>query len=126
VDAEQAPPQSARSPKVFVETVLDFFKVKYGEWPSEGRKLIVRCRSKEQIEQIGHFMRVHQAGASLYADRQFRRRFGFNMSEVDVRRSLRLPLRCHLYEVTQRKSMSKLAAATEERLVDGEYPSRRS
>jgi superfamily II DNA or RNA helicase len=64
VDPEQAPPQSARSPKVFVETVLDFFKAKYGEWPSEGRKLIVRCRSKEQIEQIGHFMRAHQGGAS--------------------------------------------------------------
>jgi hypothetical protein len=252
VEPEQAPPQSARNPKDFVETVLDFFKAKYGEWPSEGRKLIVRCRSKEQIEQIGHFMRAHQAGTSgvlclheaftndpkcpwekrqpsdpeapgapaiwvhqhkllegvdgpsfralafygvlgsaralvqqigrvirnpqrertekallidhsggfiadmwrrfreydasidetplklglddfaktfeanlppvVYADRQFRRRFGFNISVGDVRRSLRLPLRCHLYEVTQRKSMSKLAGATEERLVDGECP----
>jgi superfamily II DNA or RNA helicase len=232
VEISPAPPQSARSPSTFVDTVLKHFVARYGEPPSEGRKLIVRCRSKEQIERIGELMRKHPDGSGgvlclheaftsdakrpwerrqpsdpeapgapaiwvhqhkllegvdgpsfralafygvlgsarafvqqigrvirnpsrdrvekallidhsdgfiadmwrrfreydasideknlklglddfaksfeanlppvVYADRQFRRRFGFNMTEADARRSLRLPLRCHLYEIKHR------------------------
>lgn len=58
----------------------------------------------------------------VYADRQFRRRFGFNMTEADARRSLRLPLRCHLYEIKHRGAMKALAAITQERLAEAEYP----
>lgn len=252
VEITQAPPQSARSPSVFVDTILKSFIARYGEPPSENRKLIVRCRSKEQIEQIGDLMRKHAAGTGgvlclheaftndtkrpwerrqptdpeapgapaiwvhqhkllegvdgpsfralafygvlgsaralvqqigrvirnpqkdrvekallidhsdgfiadmwrrfreydasidernmklglddfaksfeenlppvVYADRQFRRRFGFNMTEADVRRSLRLPLRCHLYEVIHRGAMKALAAVTQERLEEAEFP----
>lgn len=252
VDISPAPPQSARNQADFVRTVFDRFIAQYGERPTEKRKLIVRCRSREQIERIGELMRRHPAGAGsvlclhetfandpqrpwerrqptdpevpgapaiwvhqhkllegvdgpsfralafygvlgsaralvqqigrvirnpqrdpsenallidhsdgfiehmwrrfleydatideanlklglddfaknleanlppvVYADRQFRRRFSFNMSETDVRRSLRLPLRCHLYEIPKKQSMAALAAVTEERLVEAEYP----
>lgn len=252
VDISPAPPQSTRNPAEFVNTVFDLFISQYGERPTEKRKLIVRCKSREQIERIGDLMRAHPAGKGgviclhegfayntkrpwelrqptdpeapgapaiwvhqhkllegvdgpsfralafygvlgsaralvqqigrvirnpqadrsenallidhsdgyiadmwrrfleydlsideanlklgldyfaksfeeslppvVYADKQFRRRFGFNISEADIRRSLRLPLRCHLYEIIHQKPMAALAAATEDRLVQAEYP----
>ncbi|MGY3499177.1 DEAD/DEAH box helicase [Bradyrhizobium sp. USDA 4502] len=252
VDISPAPSRSTSSPARFVDTVLDHFIAKYGEPPSERRKLIIRCRSKEQIERIGELMLRHRHGAGgvlclheafaadsqrawekrhpsdpeapgapaiwvhqhkllegvdgpsfralafygvlgsaralvqqigrvirnptkdltenallidhsdgviadmwrrfreydasideknlklglddfaksleanlppvVYADRQFRRRFGFNMSEADARRSLRLPLRCHLYAINHKRVMNRLAAITEERLTEAEYP----
>lgn len=252
VEISQAPPQAAESPSGFVDSVLDHFFIQYGSYPSADRKLIVRCRSKEQIEQVGDFMRRHAGGSGgvlclhenfasdvnrtwerrqptdpeapsapaiwvhqhkllegvdgpsfralafygvlgsaralvqqigrvirnpqkdktekallidhsggviadmwsrfleydssidektlklglddyaksieanlppvVYADRQFRRRFGFNLSEDAARRSLRLPLRCHLYEIVVTGAMANLAAVTEQRLADAEFP----
>jgi superfamily II DNA or RNA helicase len=58
----------------------------------------------------------------VYADRQFRRRYGFGSSPDQVKRSLRLPLRCHLYSARKDAKLSSLAAATESRLSEAEFP----
>jgi superfamily II DNA or RNA helicase len=252
VEVIQAPPKAARDPATFVASVIDEFVSFYGAAPSAARKLIIRCRSKDQIEQLGQLMRAHRHGgggviclheafthdpgrpwerrqptdpeaadapaiwihqhkllegvdgpsfralafygvlgsaralvqqigrvirnpfmdtaenalmidhsdgfladmwarfleydsaidqtkmmlglndfaasfeASLppvvYADRQFRRRFAFGASPDEIKRSLRLPLRCHLYSARRGNILAGLADATEERLTEAEFP----
>lgn len=252
VDVVQASPQSVLDPSTFVNSVMSEFVGYYGAAPTSQRKLIIRCRSRDQIRQIGDLIRAHQYGgggviclhegfapdpdrpwemrqptdpevaaapaiwvhqhkllegvegpsfgavafygvlgsaralvqqigrvirnplrdavenalmidhsdgyladmwrrfleydvvvdtanmlrglddfsiafdASLppvvYADRQFRRRYGFGGSAEQIKRSLRLPLRCHLYSARKGARLSALAAATEERLQEAEFP----
>ena len=252
VDVVQASPLVVRDPSTFVNSVMSQFVGYYGTAPSSQRKLIIRCRTRDQIRQIGDLIRAHRHGcggviclheafatdpdrpwemrqptdpevagapaiwvhqhkllegvdgpsfravafygvlgsaralvqqigrvirnpfrdaaehalmidhsdgyladmwqrfleydaaidtanmlrglddfaaafeASLppvvYADRQFRRRYGFGGSTEQIKRSLRLPLRCHLYSAKRGARLSALAAATEERLREAEFP----
>ena len=252
VDVVQASPLAVRDPAKFVDSVLREFIVCYGSAPSADRKLIIRCRSRDQIRQIGELMRAHKHGRGgvlclhelftpdpnrpwekrqpsdpeasdapaiwvhqhkllegvdgpsfralafysvlgsaralvqqigrvirnplrdasenalmidhsdgyladmwqrfieydtsinqtdmlrglddfakafekslppvVYADRQFRRRYGFGMAAEQIKRSLRLPYRCHLYSARKGAKLSTLASTTEERLREAEFP----
>jgi superfamily II DNA or RNA helicase len=252
VEVVQASPQSVRDPAAFVDSVLTEFTGYYGAAPDRGRKLIVRCRSQEQVRLIGDLMRNHRHGGGgviclheaftpdparswekrqptdpeasdapaiwvhqhkllegvdgpsfravafygvlgsaralvqqigrvirnpqrrtdesalmidhsdgyladmwqrfleydaavdglnmlegiddfakafeqglppvVYADRQFRRRYSFGGPADRIKRSLRLPLRCHLYSAKRGARLSALATATEGRLREAEFP----
>jgi superfamily II DNA or RNA helicase len=252
VDVVQASPQLVHEPKAFVDSVLSEFVSYYGAAPERGRKLIVRCRSREQVRLIGDLMRSHRHGSGgviclheafqpdrtrpwehrqpsdpeaadapaiwvhqhkllegvdgpsfravafyglvgssralvqqigrvirnpqrdpveralmidhsegyladmwqrflefdtavnrdnmmqgiddfakaferglppvVYADRQFRRRYDFGGSAEAIKRSLRLPLRCHLYSAKRGARLKALADATQERLREAEFP----
>jgi superfamily II DNA or RNA helicase len=252
VDVVQASPLAVRDPVAFVESVMSEFVGCYGSAPSPQRKLIIRCRSRDQIRQIGDLMRAHKHGGGgviclhelfapdparpwekrqpsdpeaaaapaiwvhqhkllegvdgpsfravafygilgsaralvqqigrvirnpirdatenalmidhsdgyladmwqrfieydtavnkvdmlrgldefakefekslppvVYAHRQFRRKYGFGAPAEQVKRSLRLPYRCHLYSAKKGAKLSTLAAATEERLHVAEFP----
>lgn len=59
----------------------------------------------------------------VYVDRQFRRRLQYGaQTEQEIRRSLRLPLRCHLYSIQDERGLDNLAKATHERLMEAEFP----
>lgn len=252
VDVVQASSRSIQNPSIFVDSVLAEFLNYYGTAPTSQRKLIIRCRSRDQIRQIGDLMRSHRHGgggvlclhekfeadanrawekrqptdpeapdapaiwihqhkllegvdgpsfralafygvhgsaralvqqigriirnplrdvaenalmmdhsdgyledmwkrfleydaaidtanmrrglddyttafeASLppvvYADRQFRRRYGFGSPAEEIKRSLRLPLRCHLYSTKKKGGLAALLDATEDRLTEAEFP----
>lgn len=252
IDVVQASPLSVRDPSAFVDSVMAEFIRYYGTTPTSQKKLIIRCRSHDQIRQIGDLIRAHRHGtggvlclheaftldpnrpwerrqptdpetsgapaiwvhqhkllegvdgpsfralafygvlgsaralvqqigrvirnplrdatedslmidhsdgyledmwkrfleydaavddknmlrglddfatafeASLppvvYADRQFRRRYGFGGSADQIKRSLRLPFRCHLYSARKGAKLSTLVAATENRLSESEFP----
>jgi superfamily II DNA or RNA helicase len=252
VDVVQASPLFVRDPGAFVDSVLGEFVGYYGATPTSRRKLIIRSRSREQIQQIGDLIRAHRHGGGgvlclheffasdpsrpwerrqpidpeaddapavwvhqhkllegvdgpsfralafygvlgsaralvqqigrvirnplrdkaenalmidhsegyladmwqrfieydtavdkvnmlrglddfakafekslppvVYADRQFRRKYGFGGSVEQIKRSLRLPYRCHLYAAKKGAKLSALAAATEERLREAEFP----
>ena len=252
VEVVQASPQAARDPSAFVDSVMAEFVGYYGAAPDRGRKLIVRCRSREQVRLIGDLMRNHRHGGGgviclheafipdparpwekrqptnpesadapaiwvhqhkllegvdgpsfralafygvlgsaralvqqigrvirnplketnesalmidhsdgyladmwlrfleydtavdalnmlkgiddfakafeenlppvVYADRQFRRRYDFGGPAERIKRSLRLPLRCHLYSARRGTRLSALATATEDRLRRAEFP----
>jgi superfamily II DNA or RNA helicase len=62
VDVVRASPTLMPDPKDFVNSVLDEFVSYYGAATSRERKLIIRCKSKEQIEQIGDHIRKHRYG----------------------------------------------------------------
>ena len=58
----------------------------------------------------------------VYVDRQFRRRLQYGaQSEEELRRSLRLPLRCHLYNTHTRYGLAQLYEATRERLLEAGF-----
>jgi hypothetical protein len=59
----------------------------------------------------------------VYVDRQFRRRLQYGaQAEQELRRSLRLPLRCHLYRRRHGAGLNQLAEATRERFLEAEFP----
>jgi hypothetical protein len=252
VEVIQASSKSVHDPAMFVDSVLAAFVGYYGAAPERGRKLIVRCRSREQVRLVGDLMRAHRHGSGgviclheafkpdparpwerrqptdpeaadapaiwvhqhkllegvdgpsfravafygvvgsaralvqqigrvirnpqrdtheralmidhsegyladmwqrflefdaavdsvnmlqgiddfakaferglppvVYADRQFRRGYDFGGPADRIKRSLRLPLRCHLYSAKRGARLSVLAAATEERLREAEFP----
>jgi superfamily II DNA or RNA helicase len=62
VEVVQAAPEVLHSPKKFVDSVLAEFVGYYGTAPTANRKLIIRCRSLEQIREIGDLMRRHRHG----------------------------------------------------------------
>ncbi len=76
------------------------------------------------LQGIDDFARAFERGLPpvVYADRQFRRRYDFGGSAEAIKRSLRLPLRCHLYTAKRGARLTALAAATEERLREAEFP----
>ena len=252
VDVVQVSPGLTRDPSDFVDSVLKEFVAYYGEAPTSARKLIVRCRTRDQIRQVGDLMRAHRYGRGgvlclheafspdanrpwekrqpidpetasapaiwvhqhkllegvdgpsfralafygvlgsaralvqqigriirnpekdqsedalmidhsdgyladmwkrfleydggldkvtmlrglndfatefektlppvVYADRQFRRRFSFGIPADQIMESVRLPLRCHLYSARRGFKLSALAATTEERFTEAEFP----
>jgi hypothetical protein len=62
VDIAPVDPDAANDPRTFVESVLTTFINYYGEPPTAERKLIIRCRAREHIEQIGDRIRAHRFG----------------------------------------------------------------
>lgn len=59
VEIVQESPAAARSPEAFVNSVISSFIKYYGAPPSSDRKLIIRCRKRVDIEQIGELLRAH-------------------------------------------------------------------
>lgn len=62
VKVEQLTPHSSRTPAAFVESVLTAFAKNYGSPPSSKRKLIIRCKTRVQIQQLGDAIRQHPLG----------------------------------------------------------------
>jgi hypothetical protein len=56
-------PDAAGDPVTFVDSVLNTFVAEYGAAPSGATKLIIRCRSEQDIRQIGEQIRQHPLGA---------------------------------------------------------------
>lgn len=60
--------------------------------------------------------------AIVYADRQFRQRLIFETStEEELRKSLRLPMRCQLWALRRGESLSPLASLARNRLMEEDY-----
>ncbi|MBX3521602.1 MAG: DEAD/DEAH box helicase family protein [Xanthobacteraceae bacterium] len=59
VEIVQESPAAARNPEAFVNSVISSFIKCYGAPPSSDRKLIIRCRKRADIEQIGERLRAH-------------------------------------------------------------------
>lgn len=76
------------------------------------------------LQGIDDFAKAFERGLPpvVYADRQFRRRYDFGGSAQAIKRSLRLPLRCHLYSAKRGARLTALAETTAERLRDAESP----
>jgi hypothetical protein len=62
VEVSPVDPTAASEPHAFVESVLSTFVSYYGEPPTADRKLIIRCRAREHIGQIGDQIRAHHLG----------------------------------------------------------------
>jgi hypothetical protein len=81
------------------------------------------------VKQIGMFKGIDELSKAfdaalppiVYVDRDFRRRFSFGVPPREVRTSLRLPLRCHLYQADT-ANFSKLLVSVKDRLLEAEYP----
>lgn len=75
VEIADIDPAAAGDPDTFVQHVLQAFVTAYGAPPSSDQKLIIRCRTEQDIQQIGEAVRqqLGSADAALCLHENFRK-----------------------------------------------------